>query len=137
MKFYQNSIVKKIICLLLIGMCCMSFITAQSNSTTTTTTSGSGGTIDAFSSLKKVFGTIYAFFTSTYMLVICTIGIIIIGIQMITNKGEPVVMKKLVPWMAAVIIIGSASAITGLFFKPTTEIQNLTDGKTHVLQGWN
>ena len=136
MKFYQNSIVKKIICLLLIGMCCMSFITAQT-STTTTTTSGSGGTIDAFSSLKKVFGTIYAFFTSTYMLVICTIGIIIIGIQMITNKGEPVVMKKLVPWMAAVIIIGSASAITGLFFKPTTEIQNLTDGKTHVLQGWN
>ena len=117
---------KKIICLLLVLLVTVVSIYADD---------GTGG-ITAFNSLKKVFGTIYAFFTSSYILVICTVGIIIIGVQMITNKGEPVVMKKLVPWLAACVIIGSAAAITQLFFKPTTEIQNLTDGKTWVLDGW-
>ncbi len=93
-------------------------------------------TADAFTNLKMVFATIYAFFTSTYMLVICTVGLIVIGVQMITNRGEPVIMKKLVPWLFAVIIIGSASAICGLFFKPSTEINGITDG-TNLLDGFN
>lgn len=91
----------------------------------------------AFTSLKKVFGTIYAFFTSTYMLVICTVGLILIGVGMIANRGEPVVMKKLVPWLVATILVGSASAICGLFFSPETEIDGLTDGSSYVLDGWN
>lgn len=95
-----------------------------------------GTTADAFTNLKSVFATIYAFFTSTYMLVICTVGLIVIGVQMITNRGEPVIMKKLVPWLFAVIIIGSASAICGLFFKPSTEIGGIIDG-TNLLDGFN
>ena len=93
-------------------------------------------TADAFSNLKSVFATIYAFFTSTYMLVICTVGLIVIGVQMITNRGEPVIMKKLVPWLFAVIIIGSASAICGLFFKPSTDVNGIIDGAT-LLEGFN
>lgn len=94
------------------------------------------GTNQAFTSLKKVFGTIYAFFTSTYMLVICTIGLIVIGVGMIMNRGEPVVLKKLIPWLCAVILIGSASAICSLFFNPSTTINGITDG-TYVLDGWS
>lgn len=93
-------------------------------------------TADAFANLKRVFATIYAFFTSTYMLVICTVGLIVIAVQMITNRGEPVIMKKFVPWLFAVIIIGSASAICGLFFKPSTEIGGIMDG-TNLLDGFN
>lgn len=93
-------------------------------------------TADAFTNLKMVFATIYAFFTSTYILVICTVGLIVIGVQMITNRGEPVIIKKLVPWLFAVIIIGSASAICGLFFKPETDISGILDG-TNLLNGFN
>ena len=113
---------KRMASLVMIGLVCLSGCFADSS--------------EAFDSLKMVFGTVYAFFTSTYMFIICTIGLIIIGVQMITNRGEPVVMKKLVPWLCATILIGSASAICKLFFSPDTDVAGLTDG-TYLLDGWN
>lgn len=111
------------ICVLLMVLCCASTFAA-----------GNG----ALEQVKKVFGTIYWFFSSTYMVVICTIGLVIIGIQMITNRGEPVVMKKLVPWAFAVLIVGSASFICNLFFKPSGKfsVENITDG-TYTFDSWN
>ncbi len=115
---------KKFLSFLVLGLVCASNIFAASNG--------------ALNSIEKVFGTLYWFFSSTYMVVICTIGLVIIGIQMITNRGEPVVMKKLIPWGAAVLIIGSASLICNLFFAPSGkfEIKNLTDG-TYNFDSWS
>lgn len=112
---------KKIFSIMILALLCSSSIFANS----------------ALNSLEKVFGTLYWFFSSTYMVVICTIGLVIIGIQMVTNRGEPVVMKKLVPWGAAVLIIGSASFICNLFFKPSGKfaVDDLTSGK-YSFESW-
>ena len=113
---------KKVLSSLILALLCSSSIFANS----------------ALNSLEKVFGTLYWFFSSTYMVVICTVGLVIIGIQMVTNRGEPVVMKKLVPWAAAVLIIGSASLICNLFFKPSGkfEVNDLTSGK-YSFDSWD
>lgn len=123
---------KKIVMFLIIAAVFVCSVSADTSTATGTTAAG------AMNSLKKVFGTIYAFFASTYMLVICTAGLVVIGIQMITNRGEPVVMKKLVPTFFAIILIGGASGFCQLFFKPTGnfEITGLTDGSSYVLDGW-
>ena len=112
---------KKIFSIMILALLCSSSIFANS----------------ALNSLEKVFGTLYWFFSSTYMVVICTIGLVIIAIQMVTNRGEPVVMKKLVSWGAAVLIIGSASFICNLFFKPSGKFQvdDLTSGK-YSFESW-
>ncbi len=115
---------KKLLSVLFLAFVCASNIFAAGNG--------------ALSSIEKVFGTLYWFFSSTYMVVICTVGLVIIGIQMITNRGEPVVMKKLVPWGAAVLIVGSASAICNLFFKPSGKfaIDKLTSGE-YTFDSWD
>ena len=73
--------------------------------------------------LKTVFGTIY-------MLVICSVGLVWVAVKWITNRGEPTVVKDLAPKAGAMLIIGGASAICNLFFKPESafEVKSLTDG---------
>ena len=80
--------------------------------------------------LKTVFGTIYWFFSSSYMLVICSAGLVWVAVKWITNRGEPTVVKDLAPKAGAMLIIGGASAICNLFFKPESafEVKSLTDG---------
>lgn len=110
---------KLFICTLMIFFAA-SMIFAEPNANTST----------GLKALKELFSTIYAFFTSTYMLVICTVGLVWVGIQMITNKGEPVVTKKLIPMGCAFLLIGGSSAIVQLFFKPNVEVSNVTNSST-------
>ena len=62
---------KKLLSVLFLAFVCASNIFAAGNG--------------ALSSIEKVFGTLYWFFSSTYMVVICTVGLVIIGIQMIVE----------------------------------------------------
>lgn len=71
--------------------------------------SGSGSTISGASTLKDVFQTIYTFFTSAAVRVIAIAGVIITGVKIITNKGNPDAAKPLIWIFIACIIIGSAS----------------------------
>lgn len=89
-------------------------------------------TPSGLSALKTIFGTIYWFFSSTYMLVICSVGLVWVGIKWITNRGEPTVVKDLGPKAGALILIGGASAVCNLFFKPSGnfEVNALTDGSS-------
>ena len=88
----------------------------------------------AFTQLTKVFSTVYNFFCSTYMLVICTVALIVIGIEIMTHRGEPFIQKKLIPWLVAVFIIGTASAIVKLFFTPSYDISDVTSS-ANVIDG--
>ena len=72
-------------------------------------TSGSSSTITGASTLKDVFQTIYTFFTSAAVRVIAIAGVIITGVKIITNKGNPDAAKPLIWIFIACIIIGSAS----------------------------
>lgn len=65
--------------------------------------------IDGIDTIKTVFGTIYAFFTSAAVRIIAIAGVIFTGIKMITNKGNPEAMKPLIMILIACIIIGAAS----------------------------
>lgn len=85
-------------------------------------------TSEALGNLKKVFGTVYAFFASTYTLVICTVGLIWVGIKWITNRGEPTILKDLGPKVGAFLLIGGASGFCQLFFKPDKEVTSVTSG---------
>ena len=96
---------------------------ADSDSATTT----------ALSNLQKVFSTVYAFFASGYTLVICSVGLIWVGIKWITNRGEPTILKDLGPKIGAFILIGGASGFCQLFFKPTKGT-SVMEG-TNVFQG--
>lgn len=114
----KKSTKKTFLMAILIIACCVSSF-AQSASTS----SGIGA-------LKTVFGTIYWFFSSTYMLVICSVGLVWVAVKWITNRGEPTIVKDLAPKAGAMLVIGGASAICNLFFKPSGnfEINTLTDG---------
>lgn len=69
----------------------------------------SSNTISGASTLKDVFQTIYTFFTSAAVRVIAIAGVIITGVKIITNKGNPDAAKPLIWIFIACIIIGSAS----------------------------
>ena len=72
-------------------------------------TTTNNNTISGASTLKDVFQTIYTFFTSAAVRVIAIAGVIITGIKIITNKGNPDAAKPLIWIFIACIIIGSAS----------------------------
>ena len=71
-------------------------------------TSSSSG-INGVDTIKDVFGTIYAFFTSAAVRVIAIAGVVFTGIKIITNKGNPEAMKPLIMILLACLIIGCAS----------------------------
>jgi hypothetical protein len=68
--------------------------------------------------LVTVLGVMVAFFTSTYMKAILTIALGGLAVGLIMNRGEPGVIKKFIPWIAACILLLSLSGITGLIFAP-------------------
>lgn len=74
--------------------------------------SGSGASssgINGVETIKQVFGTIYAFFTSAAVRVIAIAGVIFTAIKIITNKGNPDAMRPLIMILLACLIIGCAS----------------------------
>lgn len=81
--------------------------------------------VQGVNTIKKVFNTIYKFFTSAAVRVICVAGVIFTGIKIITNKGNPEMMKSLIPICIACIIIGSASWFVEQFMGSTNDWSSL------------
>lgn len=73
-------------------------------------------------SLKNGLSIILGFFSSGYMRAILSIALGGLAIGLISNRGEPGVMKKFVPWIATCVILLSLSAITGVLFNGVNEI---------------
>lgn len=80
--------------------------------------------------VDSIFKTIYEFFTSGYVKVLCLAGLVWIGVKMITNRGDPNQVKALVPWLIAAIIIGSASTICGIFIPEFTTDMTTIQGNS-------
>lgn len=99
---------KKFIMIALIMLFVVTSAFCQSNT-------GANENIDGINQIKNIFATIYAFFTSAAVRVIAIAGVIYTGIKIITNKGNPEMMKPLIPIFIACIIIGSASWFVGKF----------------------
>ena len=91
---------KKLDMLIVMSLFYCTCIFAQNNNETT---------IQGTEQIKAVFATIYAFFTSAAIRVIAIAGVIVTGIKIITNKGNPDAAKPLIWIFIACIIIGSAS----------------------------
>lgn len=122
-EFKMKSFMKKKLFFLFVLAVFACFSTFAAGETSSTSSTGLGA-------LKTIFGTVYWFFSSTYMLVICTVGLVWVAIRWITNRGEPQVVKDLAPKAGAMLIIGGASAICNLFFKPegSFSVTSLTSG---------
>lgn len=98
---------KKTFMLILMVLLCSASLAAQSND--------SSSTIDGVNTIKSVFATIYAFFTSAAVRVIAIAGVIFTGIKIITNKGNTEALKPLIGILLACIVIGSASWFVSKF----------------------
>lgn len=101
----KNDFLKKIFMLCLMVLICSSSLFAETTDTQ----------IDGVITIKSVFATIYAFFTSAAIRVIAIAGVIFTGVKIITNKGNPDAMKPLIMILLACIIIGSASWFVSKF----------------------
>lgn len=98
----KNDLNKKFVMLIVMSLLFTCAVFADNNQNNNNTISGA-------STLKDVFQTIYTFFTSAAVRVIAIAGVIITGIKIITNKGNPDAAKPLIWIFIACIIIGSAS----------------------------
>ena len=98
----KNIFDKKLFCILVLSLC-TSFIFAADD------------TLNGVTTVKKVFATIYEFFTSPAVRVIAIAGFIFTGIKIITNKGNTEMMKTMIPLCIACVIIGCASWIVEQF----------------------
>lgn len=80
--------------------------------------------------LATVLGLGLGFFESGYMKAILMIALGGLGIGLISNKGEPGMVKKFLPWIAACVIILSLSSITNTIFPKVsgTQITPNADG---------
>lgn len=104
---------------------CISQISAQSN-----TGALSGANLSV---IKSLFQAVYAFLSSTYVLVIASAALVGIGLGMYMNRGTPVV-KSLLPWLIATIIVGVAPGLTKLIFNPQFEVSGLTSGTPDIFK---
>lgn len=73
-------------------------------------------------SLKQGLGVILGFFSSGYMRAILSIALGGLALGLISNRGEPGVLKKFIPWIAACVILLSLSGITGILFSEGAEV---------------
>lgn len=105
----KNELLKRGFMLLLVMFLCSASAFAQSGG------SGTDSQIDGVNTIKSVFATVYAFFTSAAIRVIAIAGVIVTGMKIITNKGNPDAAKPLVWIFIACIIIGSASWFVAKF----------------------
>lgn len=85
-----------------------------------------GANANALSGLREALGTILGFFSSGYMKAILSIALGGLAVGLIMNRGEPGVVKKFIPWIAACVLLLSLSSITGVIFKPATASTEIT-----------
>lgn len=78
---------------------------------------------EGLESLNVALSTMLGFFSSGYMKAILTLSLAGLGVGLINNRGEPGVMKKFIPWIAACVILLSASGITGIIFTEDSGIE--------------
>jgi hypothetical protein len=64
--------------------------------------------------LELVLARIVWFFTSIYVKAFCIIALGALALGLIMNRGEPGVVKKFIPWMAAVMILRSIGGINAI-----------------------
>lgn len=83
---------------------------------------------DGIGAIKSIFATVYTFFTSGFVKIIALAGLVWIGIKMIMNRGEPQVVKSLIPWALAALLIGSASFFCDLFLGDSFDVDTAIDG---------
>lgn len=83
---------------------------------------------DGISAIKSIFATVYTFFTSGFVKIIALAGLVWIGIKMIMNRGEPQVIKSLIPWALAALLIGSASFFCDLFLGDSFAVEEAIEG---------
>lgn len=76
--------------------------------------------------LKTGLSAILGFFSSGYMKAILSIALGCLAVGMISSRGEPGMMKKFVPWIAACVILLSLSGITGIIFNGVTDVTTET-----------
>lgn len=86
--------------------------------------------IDGVNTIKSVFATVYAFFTSAAIRVVAIAGVIVTGMKIITNKGNPDAAKPLVWIFIACIIIGSASWFVSKFMGTAIKDTSTLGGKS-------
>ncbi len=99
---------KKAICTTLVFLLSVSFMFANSST---------GALANALSIILGVL-------CSGYMKAILTIALIGLAIGLLFNRGQEGALKKFLPWIAACIIILSASQITGTIFSPSNQSGN-------------
>ena len=83
---------------------------------------------DGIAAIKSIFATVYDFFTSGFVKIIALGGLVWIGIKMITNRGETQLVRSLVPWALAALLIGSASFFCDLFLGDTFSVDEAISG---------
>lgn len=124
LKSLENKNVKMMICMLFVCLC-TSFIFAAGE--------GSAPGEDGIGAIKSIFATVYTFFTSGFVKIIALAGLVWIGIKMIMNRGEPQIVKSLIPWALAALLIGSASFFCDLFLGDTFDVESAIGGATSWL----
>ena len=83
---------------------------------------------DGIAAIKSIFATVYDFFTSGFVKIIALGGLVWIGIKMITNRGESQVVRTLVPWALAALLIGSSSFFCDLFLGESFSVDEAISG---------
>ena len=66
--------------------------------------------------LSEVLNQVLGFFRSNYMKAIVSIALGGLAVGMIMNRGEPGMVKKFIPWIAACTLLLSLSAIVDMVF---------------------
>ena len=75
--------------------------------------------MEATASLDLLWSVLYNilnFFQGGYMRAICTVALGACAAGLLLNRGEPGIVKKLLPWIFAVSILLSLNGIIGLIF---------------------
>ena len=118
MRKMKNKLSKKeskiLISMLIVSLLCSSSIFATGE--------------DGIAAIKSIFATVYDFFTSGFVKIIALGGLVWIGIKMITNRGETQLVRSLVPWALAALLIGSASFFCDLFLGDTFSVDEAISG---------
>jgi len=61
---------------------------------------------------------VLSFFTSNIMRGICMVLLGILSVGILTNRGEPGMIKKFVPWIVGISLLLGLSLVMGIIWKP-------------------
>lgn len=81
--------------------------------------------INAESYLHFVLYSVLEFFSSDYILVLATAGLVGIGIGIYFNRSSQGIVRKLIGWGAALIVLACLSGIARLFVNVNTYFQGI------------